>query len=137
MIDLTECDGGNISFYKRLDEFIKGLEKNKTVDENSEISENSDIDDHQKEEDDNGDKEDDEEEDKENEEEEEAEAEEKDDDDDDDDDNEEDNISDMNELKTLLGKYTLQGNALKTIKIKKNLEEIINKENVLNLYKFK
>lgn len=122
MIDLTECDGGNISFYKKLDEFIKGLEKDKekgkeSVDNTSETDENNEPETDEDEVDAiNTDQPKDNEEEK-----------------------EEDNMDDMNELKKLLGKYTLRkyGNALKSIKVKKNLEEIISKENVLNLYTFK
>jgi len=137
MIDLTECDGGNISFYKKLDEFIKGLEKDRDkgkerVDDTSETDENNDSETDEDEVDsikaskrkDNKKK---------------KKEKEKDNMDDMNDMDDIDDMNDMNELKKLLGKYTLRkyGNALKSIKVKKNLEEIINKENVLNLYTFK
>jgi len=104
MIDITQKSGGNISFYKKLDEHIKGLEKGKNnskADEDENENEMLINDNESK--------------------------------------DEIDELNGLKDLKQLLGKYTLQkyGNALKKIKIKKNLEEIINENNVLNLYTFK
>jgi len=113
MIKITEKSGGNISMYKKLDEYIKGLEKekkNEEIDENNEEIENSED---------------------ENENEVSAKGISENEND--------DELNGLKDLKKMLGKYTLQkyGNALKKIKIKKNLEEIINEDNVLNLYTFK